>query len=79
MSEVLKDFCYECMDFEAEYFLTKRTRPITIRGVIHEIELTTAICKKCRSEEMSPLGLLDLNLDEIHAYCDTNGIPYNKG
>ena len=78
MSEVLKDFCYECMDFEAEYFLTKQTEPITIRGVVHEIELTTAICKKCGSE-MSPNWLLDLNLDEIHEYCDAHSIPYNKG
>ncbi|MBD5544176.1 MAG: DUF4065 domain-containing protein [Lachnospiraceae bacterium] len=58
-----RDFCIECRK-ETEYLLQKRDIVKTIREKEYTFGITTAVCAEC-GEEMSILGLIDKNIQEI--------------
>ncbi len=57
------DFCTVCKK-ETEYVLKKRNIIKTIKDVEYMFNITVAVCDKC-GEEMSILGLIDRNIQEV--------------
>ncbi len=57
------DFCTVCRK-ETEYVLKKRNIIKTIKDVEYMFNITVAVCDKC-GEEMSILGLIDRNIQEV--------------
>lgn len=58
-----RDFCIECRK-ETEYLLQKRDIVKTIRNKEYTFGITVAVCAEC-GEEISILGLIDKNVQEI--------------
>jgi len=68
-----KDFCIECRR-EAEFTLQKKEIVKRIRDKEYKFQITVAICSHC-GEEMSILGLIDKNIQEIdEQYRTAEGI-----
>lgn len=61
--KVRRDFCIECRK-ETEYFLQKKDIVKKIREKDYTFGITVAVCAEC-GEEMSVLGLIDRNIQEI--------------
>lgn len=58
-----KDFCIECRK-DTEYILQKKSVIKTIKEKEYSFDITVAVCAEC-GEEMSILGLIDKNVQEI--------------
>lgn len=63
LSKERKDFCIECRK-DTEYVLQKKSIKKTIKDKEYQFMITVALCTEC-GEEISVLGLLDKNIQEI--------------
>ena len=63
MEKVKRDFCINCRK-ETDIVWGKAKRTTNIKGKPFDYLETVAICKEC-GQEMSPHGLIDLNIKEL--------------
>ena len=66
MKKVKRNFCINCRK-ETDIVWGKAKRTTNIKGKPFDYLETVAICKEC-GQEMSPHGLIDLNIKELEEH-----------
>ena len=71
-------FCPFCGRF-VRYVLMQKALTGPVRGREHKFRITVALCPEC-GEELTPPGLLDLNIEELdRQYREAVELEYGSG